>query len=159
MSDSPELKLDNIDKQILQLLMKNAQMPYTEIAKKLFVSSGTVHVRMKKMIQAGVVKGSQLTVDHALLGYDLTAFVGIFLIKSSHYDEVLEELLRIPEVISCHYITGNYNMFIKIVCRDTKHLRLILHDRMQTINGIDRTETFISLDRSIDRPVPLEVED
>ncbi len=146
-------EIDKLDKQILALLMENANTPYTEIAKKLFVSGGTVHVRMKKLEQMGVVKGSHLEVNYSALGYDITAFLGIYLEKSSLYDEVQQKLSQIPEVTAAHYTTGVYSIFAKIICRDTDHLRIILHDKIQMIKGIQRTETFISLQESINRSI------
>ena len=152
---SKQNDLDKLDRQILTILMENAKIPYTEIAKQLFVSGGTIHVRMKKLEEAGVVKGHQLNVDHNKLGYDIAAFLGIYLDKSSLYDEVALELDKIPEVVGAHYTTGLYNIFAKIICRDTNHLRTVLHDKIQKIAGIQRTETFISLQESINRPVPI----
>lgn len=144
---------DELDLKILSILMKNGRIPYTEIGKMLFVSGGTVHVRMKKMEESGIVKGQQLIVDHAKLGFDVCAFLGIYLDKSSLYDEVAEQLKAIPEIVNAHYTTGTYSIFAKIICRDTNHLRDVLHDKIQKISGIQRTETFISLDESIDRPL------
>lgn len=144
-------ELDDIDYKILSLLMNDASIPYTEIAKKVFVSGGTVHVRMKKMEQMGVVEGSQLKVNYSRLGYDITAFLGIYLQKSSLYDDAAEDLKKIPEVVNLHYTTGNYSMFVKIVCRDTEHLRQVLHDKIQKVRGVERTETLISLDETINR--------
>ena len=152
-------EIDTLDRKILSILMKDANVPYTEIAKKLFVSGGTVHVRMKKMEQMGIVKGSHLDVDYAMLGYDITAFLGVYLEKSSLYDDVAKHLLKIPEVVYAHYTTGIYSVFVKIICRDTDHLREILHDKIQQIGGIQRTETFISLQESISRPLIMEPED
>ena len=146
-------ELDQLDKQILAKLVEDGKLPYTEIAKALFVSSGTIHVRMKKLEQAGIVQGSSLRLDYHKLGYDITAFLGIYLDKSSLYDEVAEQLLQIPEIVEANYTTGLYSVFVKIICKDTNHLRLILHDKIQKINGIQRTETFISLEQSINRPV------
>lgn len=131
------------------------QMPFTEIAKKVFVSGGTVHVRIRKLTALGVLKGSQVIIDPDKLGYGITAFIGIYLIKSSMYYEVVEALKQIPEVVSCNYTTGNYSMFAKILCRDTNHLKEILHDKIQGIGGINRTETLISLEESINRPLNL----
>lgn len=148
-------EIDTIDRQILSLLMKDANMPYTEIAKKIHVSGGTVHVRMKKLEDIGVVKGAGLIVDYAVLGYDITAFLGIYLDKSSLYDDVAKQLKNIPEIVEANYTTGAYSIFVKIVCRDTNHLRDVLHDKIQKISGIQRTETFISLDESISRPINL----
>ena len=136
--------------------MQDANMPYTEIGKKINVSGGTVHVRMKKMEQMGIVKGSQLVIDYTKLGWDISAFLGIYLEKSSLYAEVAEQLVRIPEVVNIHYTTGIYSIFARIVCRDTNHLREILHDKIQKVQGIQRTETFISLEESVNRPIPLE---
>ncbi len=149
--EQPEL--DELDYKILAKLVEDGKLPYTEIAKELFVSSGTIHVRMKKLEQAGVVTGSSLRIDYHKLGYDITAFLGIYLDKSSLYDEVAEQLLQIPEIVEANYTTGLYSVFVKIICKDTNHLRLILHDKIQKINGIQRTETFISLEQSINRPV------
>lgn len=148
-------EIDKLDRQILAILMRDAKTPYTDIAKQLFVSGGTIHVRMKKLEQLGIVKGANLVVDYTKLGYDVSAFLGIYLDKSSMYAQVAKELHAIPEVVSAHYTTGLYNIFAKIVCRDTKHLRRVLHDKIQPINGIQRTETFISLDESIDRPIQI----
>ncbi len=150
------MEIDEIDKKILSILMQDANKPYTKIAEEVHVSGGTVHVRMKKLTQMGIVIGSSLTVDYSKLGYDVTAFLGIFLDKSSLYEEVAVELKLIPEVVAAHYTTGNYSIFAKIICRDTNHLRDILHDKIQMISGIQRTETFISLDESIDRPLQIE---
>lgn len=150
-TEHPEL--DQLDKQILAKLVEDGKLPYTEIAKELFVSSGTIHVRMKKLEQAGIVQGSSLRLDYHKLGYDITAFLGIYLDKSSLYDEVAEQLKQIPEIVEANYTTGLYSIFAKLVCKDTNHLRLILHDKIQKIGGIQRTETFISLEQSINRSV------
>ena len=157
MTDRPEL--DQLDKKILSALIKDGKTPYTDLAKQLFVSSGTIHVRMKKMEQMGIVKGSHLDVDYSMLGYDITAFLGIYLEKSSLYDDVAKLLVTIPEVVDAHYTTGNYSVFVKIICRDTDHLREILHDKIQQIGGIQRTETFISLQESIARPLIMNTEE
>ncbi len=151
MIDNPEI--DQLDLQIIAKLTEDGKMPYTDLAKQLFVSSGTIHVRMKKMEEMGLVTGSRLTVNYNVLGYDVTAFLGIYLDKSSLYDIVAEQLAQIPEVVEANYTTGLYSIFAKIVCKDTNHLRLILHDKIQKIEGIQRTETFISLEQSINRPV------
>lgn len=146
-------EIDNIDLKILSLLMQDATMPYTEIAKEVFVSSGTVHVRMKKMEQMGIVKSSQLVIDYAQIGYDISAFLGIYLKESSFYDDTVQELKKIPEILSLNYTTGNYSIFAKIICKDTKHLMEVLHVKIQKINGIERTETFISLQEEFNRPL------
>jgi len=150
---SKKVEIDDLDKKILSILMKDAKTPYTDIAKELFVSGGTIHVRMKKLEQLGLVKGATLLVDYSKLGYDVEAFLGIYLDKSSLYETVAAALLNIPEIVSAHYITGNYSIFVKIICKDTNHLREVLHDKVQAIDGIQRTETLISLEESINRPL------
>lgn len=147
--------IDNLDKQILAILMEDALLPFTEIAKKVFVSPGTIHVRYKKLVELGIITGSQINIDYTKLGFGITAFLGIYLEKSSMYDSVVKELRKIPEVIACNYTTGNYSMFATIICRDTDHLKEVLHDKLQSINGISRTETLISLEESIKRALPL----
>ena len=143
--------IDKIDKQILSILMENAKTPYTEIAKKLLVSPGTIHVRMKKMEYVGLVKKSQLTINHELLGYDLTAFLGIYLEKGSNYKDVIEQMDKIPEIVEAHYTTGVYSIFAKITCKNTKHMRHVLNEEIQSVSGIQRTETIISLEQSIEK--------
>jgi Lrp/AsnC family transcriptional regulator for asnA, asnC and gidA len=152
---SKNLEIDNIDLKILALLSEDAKIPYTEIAKKVYVSGGTVHVRMRKMEEMGIVQGTTLNMDYSKLGYDITAFLGIYLEKSSLYNSVVDELKKVPEVVKIHYTTGNYSIFIKIHCRDTKHLREVLHDKIQRIDGIVRTETLISLEESLNRHIQL----
>ena len=149
------LKIDNVDLKILEILMQDAKKPYTEVEKKAFVSGGTVHVRMSKMEEAGIVEKTTLKVNYAKLGYDITAFIGIFLQKSALYEQVMTALTTIPEVVSIHYTTGNYSMFVKIHCKDTNHLKIVLHDKIQQIEGIERTETMISLEESLDRSLNL----
>ena len=148
-------EIDNIDLKILEILLKNAKKPYTEVAKQVFVSGGTVHVRMKKLEDMGIVEGTTLKLDYSKLGYDITAFIGIFLSKSALYDEVISELKQIPEIINVHYTTGNYSMFAKIHCKDTQHLKDVLHDKIQRVEGIVRTDTMISLEESINRSIQL----
>lgn len=145
--------IDQLDRQILSKLVEDGKTPYTDLAKQLYVSSGTIHVRMKKLEQLGIVKGATLVIDYAKLGYDVTAFLGIYLDKSSLYDEVAEHLKQIPEIVEANYTTGLYSIFARIICKDTNHLRLVLHDKIQKIPGIQRTETFISLEQSISRSV------
>ena len=149
------LEIDKLDKDILSLLMTDATMPYTEIAKKLIVSGGTVHVRMKKMQELGIIQGSQLNINAQKVGYDICAFLGIFLQKGSQYNDAVERLKQVKEIVELHYCTGAYSMFAKIVCRDTNHLRKVLNDGIQAVPGIQRTETFISLEESIRRQISL----
>jgi Lrp/AsnC family transcriptional regulator for asnA, asnC and gidA len=148
-----KLNLDKLDFQIIQEMMENAEISYADLGKKLFVSGGTIHVRIKKLEEMKVVKGTKLTVDIKMLGYDVIAFIGIYLEKSSLYDTVAKELRKIPEIVRLNYTTGNYSMFAEVVCKDIQQLRFVLHDELQKIKGIERTETFISLDESFTRNV------
>lgn len=149
-------QFDNLDKDILSFLIQDATIPYTEIAKELIVSPGTIHVRMKKMLEAGVVQGSHLEIDASKMGYDVCAFLGIFLEKGSTYNNCVPQMKLISEIVELHYTTGTYSMFAKIVCRDTKHLREVLNEKIQTIEGVQRTETFISLEESIKRQISVK---
>jgi len=146
-------EIDKVDLKILALLAEDAKLPYTEVAKKVFVSGGTVHVRMRKMEEMGIVQGTTLNMDYTKMGFDITAFLGIYLEKSSLYDDVIEKLKEIPEIVKIHYTTGNYNIFLKIHCKDTKHLKEVLHDKIQNVEGIERTETMISLEESLNRHI------
>ena len=146
-----KLNLDKLDLQIIQHMMENAEISYADLGKKLFVSGGTIHVRIKRLQEAGVVKGTKLNVDLKQLGHDVIAFIGIYLEKSSLYDTVEKELQKIPEIVRLNYTTGNYSMFAEVVCKDITQLRYVLHDQLQKIKGIERTETFISLEESFSR--------
>jgi Lrp/AsnC family transcriptional regulator for asnA, asnC and gidA len=148
-----KFNIDKLDLKIIQEMLENADTPYAELGKKLFVSGGTIHVRIKKLEELGIVKGKKLKVNLGLLGYDITAFVGIFLEKSSLYDSVATELEKNPEIIRLNYTTGNYSMYLEIVCKDINQLRKVLHDNLQKIKGIERTETLISLSESFNRSV------
>lgn len=150
---SVKLNLDKLDLQIIQEMMGNANISYADLGKKLFVSGGTIHVRIKKLEEASIVKGTKLNVDIKQLGYDVIAFIGIYLEKSSLYDTVAKELRKIPEIVRLNYTTGNYSMFAEIVCKNIQQLRFVLHDELQKIKGIERTETFISLEESFMRDV------
>jgi len=148
-----KLNLDKLDYEIIQNLMENAEISYADLGKKLFVSGGTIHVRIKKLEELGIAKGTRLAVDTKLLGYDVIAFLGIYLEKSSMYDSVARELRKIPEIVRLNYTTGNYSMFCEIVCKDIAQLRYVLHDQLQKIKYIERTETFISLEESFSRNI------
>jgi Lrp/AsnC family transcriptional regulator for asnA, asnC and gidA len=147
--------IDKLDREILEILMKDAKVPYTDIAKRLIVSPGTIHVRMKRMERLGIVKGTTLVLDPTKIGYDMTAFVGIYLIKGSVYKEVINEVDNIPEIIEAHYTTGEYSIFAKVICKNTDHLREVINEKLQPVNGVSRTETIISLGESIKKQVPI----
>lgn len=150
---APVLNIDKLDLDIIQQLMHDASISYAELGKKLFVSAGTIHVRIKKLQDMQVISGLKYEVDLKKMGYDVIAFIGIYLEKSSLYDTVAKDLKTIPEIVRLNYTTGNYSIFAEIVCRDIGQLRNILHDELQKIKGIERTETFISLEESLNRTV------
>lgn len=147
--------LDKLDLQIIQAMMQDAEVSYADLGKQFFVSGGTIHVRIKKLEELGIVKGKRLAVDLKVLGYDIIAFIGIYLEKSSMYDTVALALKNIPQVVRVNYTTGNYSMFVEIVCKDIQQLRFVLHDELQKIKGIERTETLISLEESFSRNVKI----
>ena len=156
---SPKLNidksLDKLDLQIIQAMMQDAEVSYADLGKQFFVSGGTIHVRIKKLEELGIVQGKRLAVDLKVLGYDIIAFIGIYLEKSSLYDTVALALKNIPQVVRVNYTTGNYSMFVEIVCKDIQQLRCVLHDELQKIKGIERTETLISLEESFSRNVKI----
>lgn len=154
-----KIEMDSIDRRILDILLQDANTAYVDIAKRVHVSPGTVHVRMKRLREAGLIKSAFLNVDYGKLGYDICAFLGILLEKSTHYTKVLERLQAIPEIVSAHYTTGTYSVFAKVICRDTEHLRDVLLYKIQEIGGIQRTETFLSLEEGINRSIQLNEEE
>ncbi len=143
-----KFKLDEVDHQILDMLIENTRTPFTDIAKKLLISAGTVHVRVKKMEEAGIIRGSSLTLNYAKLGYSFIAYVGIFLQNTSQTKFVLERINEIPYVTVAHVTTGKFNIFCKIRAKDTNHAKEIIF-RLDDIEGVYRTETMISLEESI----------
>jgi Lrp/AsnC family transcriptional regulator for asnA, asnC and gidA len=148
--------IDELDKKILSLITKNARIPYLEVARECKVSGAAIHQRIQRLLKDGVVTGSEFTIDPKKIGFDTCAYVGIFLDSASLYPEVVEKLKQIPEVTQCHYITGGYSIFIKIYTRNNEDLKLLLVEKVQAISGISRTETFISLEESFNRQLPLE---
>jgi Lrp/AsnC family transcriptional regulator for asnA, asnC and gidA len=155
MSDSSLVQLDDLDFQILDILIKDCRIPYLEIARLCHVSGGTIHVRMKKMEDAGIIKGSRILLDHSKLGYDVCCFVGIYVDKTSSFQAVFDEMKTISEVVELHLTTGNYSMFAKIITKNMAHLQSVLLDKVNNITGIQRTDTFISLYQPIERNISL----
>ena len=150
-----KINLDKLDHQIIHHMMSDANISYAELGKKFFVSAGTIHVRIKKLQDAGIVKGTRFNVDFKKLGFDVIAVIGIYLKESSLYDAVAKELQKIPQIVRLNYTTGNYSMFAEIVCKDIAELRHVLHDELQKVKGIERTETLISLEESLNRSVKI----
>lgn len=147
--------LDDLDYQILNALIKDSRTPYLEIARQFHVSGGTIHVRMNKMQEMGLIKGARLIIDTSKLGYDVCCFIGIFLEKASSYPEVLEQLRNIQEIVELHYTTGAYSIFIKVMCKSIADLQELLINRLQVISGVRSTDTFITLSQPIDRNISL----
>ena len=143
-----KIKLDEIDHQILDLLIDNTRTAFTDIAKKLLISAGTVHVRVKKMEDAGIIKGSSLTLDYKKLGYTFIAYIGIFLEKTHQTKFVLQKLESIPFVTVAHITTGKFNIFWKVRAKSTDHAKEIIF-LIDDVEGVSRTETMISLEESI----------
>ncbi|MBU5315285.1 Lrp/AsnC ligand binding domain-containing protein [Clostridium bornimense] len=147
--------LDELDLQILDILIKDSRTPFLEIARKCHVSGGTIHVRMKKMEDMGIIKGTKLMIDNSKLGYDVTCFMGIYLDKAASYPNVLDALNNIKEIVELHYTTGEYSIFMKVICKNISDLQDLLLNKIQTIEGIQRTDTLISLSQPIDRNIEL----
>ena len=149
------LQIDSLDRKILSIITKNARVPYLEVARECNVSGAAIHQRINRLFQKGILTGSEFKVDTKKLGYKTCAYVGIFLDHASLNDKVIEQIKMIPEITQSHYTTGIYSIFIKVFARDNDHLKTILSDHLQKIDGISRTETFISLEENINRPVPV----
>lgn len=150
-----EVRIDGIDKVILKHLIEDARTPILSIAREIGVSGAAIHQRLRKLEAAGLIAGSKFVINPKALGFTTLAFVGIFLDSSSKFTSVIKRLKEIPEVIESHYTTGNYAVFIKVICKDNEHLMHLLNEKIQTIKGVVRTETFISLDQQIERQIKL----
>ena len=148
--------IDELDKKILSLITKYARIPYLEVARECKVSGAAIHQRIQRLSKMGVITGSEFSISPKKIGFNTCAYVGIFLDNASLYPEVVEQLRDIHEITQCHYITGGYSIFIKIYTRDNEDLKKVLVDKVQSIKGISRTETFISLEESFNRQLPLE---
>ena len=143
-----KFKLDATDQSILDMLIENTRTPFTDIAKKHGISAGTVHVRVKKMEEAGIITGSSLRLDYNKLGYSFIAYVGIYLQKTSQTKFVLEKINDIPSVTVAHVTTGKFNIFCKIRAKNTTHAKDIIY-KLDDVEGVTRTETMISLEERI----------
>ncbi len=147
-------QIDELDEKILNILTKNARIPFLEVARECGVSGAAIHQRVQRLSKLGIINGSQFTVNPKKLGYNTCAYIGIFLDNAAMFNDVSSRLLRIPEIVQCHYTTGQYSMFLKVYTKDNEHLRIVLADKIQAIPGIMRTETFISLEVLADRHIP-----
>lgn len=155
MATTQTYNLDELDLQILDLLIKDCRTPYLEIARICHVSGGTIHVRMKKMEELGIIKGTRILLNLPKLGYDVCCFVGIFVDKTSSFASVFDELSHINEIVELHLTTGNYSIFAKVICKNISDLQNILLNKINSISGVQRTDTFISLEQPIDRNISI----
>lgn len=148
--------VDGIDKIILKYLLKDARTPIQVLAKACGISGAAVHQRLKKLEKADVISGSQILLNPKILGYKTLAFIGIYLDKAMRNPEAVKQLKNIPEVVECHYTTGNWSIFAKLLCRDNEHLMELLNKKIQSVEGVSRTETFISLREQMNRQIALD---
>ncbi len=147
--------IDGIDKIILKSLMQDARTPILSIAREVGISGAAIHQRLRKLEVSGLISGSKFILNPKVLGFKTLAFVGIFLDSSSKFKEAINRLKEIDEVIESHYTTGNYAIFVKILCKDNEHLMQVLNRSIQNIKRVSRTETFISLEQQIDRQLKI----
>lgn len=150
-----KVAIDGIDKIILNHLMEDAKKPILEIAKSIGISGAAIHQRLRKLEKAGLIEGSKLMINPRKLGYTTMAFVGVYLDKAVSNPQAVKRLREIPEVLECHYTTGNWSIFLKILCKDNEHLMNVLNKDIQAIEGVSRTETFISLNQQIKRQIKI----
>ena len=147
-------KLDKLDKQILKLIADDARIPFLEVARVCNVSGAAIHQRIQKLTSLGILKGSQFIIDPEKIGYETCAYIGLNLRNPEAFDQVVEKLRNMPEVVECHYTTGNYDLFIKIYAQNNHHLLNIIHDKLQPL-GLARSESIISFHSAIDRQLPI----
>ncbi|KAJ50309.1 Lrp/AsnC family transcriptional regulator for asnA, asnC and gidA [Clostridium tetanomorphum] len=148
-------QLDSLDLEILSILIKDSRTPFLEIARQCHVSGGTIHVRIKKMEEMNIIKGSKLIIDTAKIGFDICCFIGINLEKASFLSQVAESLEKIPEIVELYYTTGDYSIFLKVICQNISHLQKLLADKLQIIEGVQSTSTVICLLQKLDRNIQL----
>ena len=147
-------QIDKLDVQILRMIAENARVPFLEVARACDVSGAAIHQRIQKLVNLGILKGSQYLIDPEKIGYETCAYIGLYLKDPEQFDEVTEALRKIPEVVECHFTTGGYDMFIKIYARNNHHLLSIIHDKLQPL-GLARSETIISFHEAIKRQMPI----
>jgi len=151
----PVADIDALDEKILKLITKNARIPFLEVARECGVSGAAIHQRVQRLFNIGVVSGSEFLLNPQKLGYYTTAYMGIYLEKANSHRRVVQELVKIPEIVECHYTTGQYAIFIKVQTKTNKHLKKLIDEKLQEIEGIARTETFISLEMEFKRQVEI----
>lgn len=148
-------KIDTLDRHILRIVMHNARIPSKDVAMECGVSRAAIHQRLQRMIDLKVITGSGYQVNPKILGYATCTYIGVNLERGAMYADVVPELEKIPEIVECHFTTGPYTMLVKLYARDNEHLMELLNKKIQMIPGVTGTETLISLDKSIDREIPV----
>ena len=148
-------KIDTLDRHILRIVMHNARIPSKDVAMDCGVSRAAIHQRLQRMIDLKVITGSGYQVNPKILGYATCTYIGVNLERGAMYADVVPELEKIPEIVECHFTTGPYTMLVKLYARDNEHLMELLNKKIQMIPGVTGTETLISLDKSIDREIPV----
>lgn len=154
LTSMPRLHIDNLDTKILQMLVDNGRKPFLEIARECGVSGAAIHQRIAKLQATNILEGSRALIKPTTLGYDTCAFIGIFLKEPDKFNEVVERLKEVPEVVECYFTTGEYDMLIKIYARDNEHLLHLIHERLQPL-GLMRTETLVSFREVFSRALPV----
>ena len=149
------IKIDGIDKIIIKRLVEDARTPVLGIAREVGISGAAIHQRLRKLEESELMEGSRLILNPKALGYSTTAFIGVFLESARLYSSAIKRLRDIPEVVECHYTTGNWSIFVKILARDNEDLMNVLNNDIQQIKGVARTETFISLEQQINRQIEI----
>lgn len=152
-----KFQLDELDYKILQMLSENARVPYLEIARECNVSGAAIHQRIQKLYNTGVIKGTETQVSPTAVGYETCAYVGLILNNPSQFTAVLDALKNIPEVVECHFTTGQYDLFAKIYAHNNEHLLQIIHGKLQGI-AETRTESLISFKEVIKRQLPIDLQ-
>ena len=147
-------QLDALDKKILRMIAEDARIPFLEVARVCNVSGAAIHQRIQKLTHLGIIKGSQFVINPEKIGYETCAYIGLYLKDPEKFDDVVEALKKIPEVVECHYTTGGFDMFIKIYAQNNHHLLNIIHDKLQPL-GLSRSETIISFNAAFDRQLPI----
>ena len=149
------MKIDGIDKKILIELTTNSRTPILEISRKIGISGAAIHQRIRKLNDSGLISGHHLKLNPKALGYSTLAFIGVYFDKAERNSIAIKEMREIPEILECHYTTGNWSVLIKVLCKNNEHLMNLLNKQIQSINGVSRTETFISLEQQIDRQISI----
>ena len=149
------MKIDGIDKKILIELTSNSRTPILEISRKIGISGAAIHQRIRKLNNSGLISGQHLKLNPKALGYTTLAFIGVYFDEAESNSQAIKEMKKIPEILECHYTTGNWSVLIKILCKNNEHLMTLLNKQIQSINGVSRTETFISLEQQIDRQISI----